>query len=167
MTKPFVVCVVISVLVLMACSGGGAMTVEEYASACAGLGDRFSDSEAGDLLGLSYMEEIVDELQGWNPPEELREFHELYVEAADISVRALQESGFIELMEEIEEAQRGNDPERAAELMGKVAEVEQETKEFEKALEDLDKRLSEAKQDIPPATRNALASGGCGLLELF
>ncbi len=143
------------------------MTVEEYGIACAGLGDRFSNPEEDDFYGLNYMEDIIDELQGWKPPEELREFHELYVEAADISVRALRESGFLELMEEIEEAQRENDPDRAAELMGRVAEVERQTEEFEIALQDLDKRLSEAKQDIPPDTQNALAGTGCNLLELF
>ena len=72
----------------IACGGGGGtrMTVEEYASACQAFGNSFDDLDNFDedfAAAFDTLEDAVAELKGWNPPEELQEFHRVRVRSIE------------------------------------------------------------------------------------
>ena len=134
------------------------MTVEEYADACEALGYSIGgDGESIDEVSsiLDAIEDALAELKGWNPPEEIQEFHEVRVRSIELALDALKDLGFIELLQDLEKAAAEEDEAKVVlELMSKMAELEDEVAE----LEDETNRTEE---ELSPATREILADADC------
>ena len=162
MPRISLVLVMAALMTLIACGGGQRMTVEEYAAACAGLEDQFP---SGDSFEFSSMEDVLGEIKSWNPPAELEEFHRLNVKAGELTIGALSNSGLLELMEEIEEAQQNEDVERMMELVEEMGQLESGMEELEDEMTDLQNEVDRARQQISPETFGILQDSGCTLLE--
>ncbi len=162
MSRTSLVFVMVALMTLIACGGGGQrMTVEEYAVACAGLEDQFP---SGDSFEFGFMEDVLDEIKGWNPPAELEEFHRLNVKAGELTIGALSDSGLLELMEEMEETQQNEDVERMMELVEEMGQLESAMEELEDEMTDLQNEVDRARQQISPQTFEILQDSGCALL---
>ncbi len=162
MPRISLVLVMAALMTLIACGGGQRMTVEEYASACASLEDQIP---SGDSFEFGFMEAVLDEIKSWNPPAELEEFHRLNVKAGELTIGALSNSGLLELMEEIEEAQQNEDVERMMELVEEMGQLESGMEELEDEMTDLQNEVDRARQQISPETFGILQDSGCTLLE--
>ena len=154
------------VTIVVACGGGGGsrMTVEEYAAACEGLGDKLDDFGGGDedlSFGFDAIEDAIAEIKRWNPPEELQEFHEVRVRSLDAAIDALKDTGFYELMEDLEKASQEEDSDKVLELMGEMSELEDEMLELEDEMSELEDDMERTEEDLSPATRAILADAGC------
>ena len=167
MSRVFTVVVLMAVVFVVACGGGSRMTVEEYAAACVKLEQSFPDSALDGPAGFGELEGIIGELKSWNPPEVLAQFHNTYVPAMDTGFRALRESGVLELMEEIAQAERDEDPERMMELFEEMGALEGAMERFDADMSGLEKELEQAAREVPPQARQVLAGAGCTLLEDF
>lgn len=173
MSRLFSAVALIAMASILACGGNGGgggfgsaqrMTVEEYASACANLEQRFPDNELDGTGEFGFFEDAISEIKSWNPPEELAQFHEQYVRAMDASFAALKDSGFLDLMDDIAEAEEEEDQERMMELFEQMAEMQDGMVEFEREMSALEDELEEVVQDISPETRQALDDAGCTIL---
>ena len=148
------------VATVIACGGGGPrMTVQEYADACEALGDQLDQDDVSS--GISAIEDALDEVKQWNPPEELQEYHDIGVEGMEATVTALKDTGALELFEEMEKAQEEEDVERALELMEQAAELEDELVRFDDQMTELSDELERARENLSPATREILDNAGC------
>lgn len=176
MYRTMTVVAVIAVVAMLACGGNGSggsgfgggqrMTVEEYAAACVSLDQRFPDDEF-ELTGFSMLDDIVDEVKSWNPPEELAQFHEVYVRTLDAAFGIFRETGILDLLEDLAEAEQSEDSERMMELFADMAELESEMAGFEAEMAALEEEVSQAVRAISPETRAVVEDAGCTLLEGF
>ena len=148
--------------------GGGRMTVEDYAAACANLEeqfdlDAFDDlSEPGDASdALDSMEGLLDEIKSWNPPSELEELHQIRVEGTGFIVESLKESGILELAVEIQKAEQEEDLERMLELAGEMAPMVSRMEEMEAEIEVFDARLERAEDELSSETYDLLSEADC------
>ena len=145
---------------VIACGGGGPrMTVQEYADACEALGDQLEQDNVSS--GISAIEDALDEVKRWNPPEELQEYHDVGVRGMEATVTALKDTGALELFEEMEKAQEEEDVERALELMEQAAELEDELARFDDQMTELTDELERARENLSPATREILDNADC------
>ena len=113
------VLVLVTLIALVACGGGQRMTVQAVATACGGLEDKFDTSE--DIFSdAAFAEYFQAETQKWNPPEELQRLHKLQIEGAEAGIKAMKDTGILDLMQEFEEAQQNDDQERLLELMVEI-----------------------------------------------
>ena len=151
---------------VIACGGGGGprLTVEEYADACGALGDDL-DSVAGldeDVSsGLKAVEDAVAEAKRWNPPEELQEFHDATVRSGEGAIKALKETGALDLMREFEKAAEEEDEVKVLELMGRMAELEDDMARFDDQMSALNDEVERAQENLSPETRQILADADC------
>ena len=167
MPRTLLVLVSLVLMATLACGGGNGsrMTVQEYASACTSLGDSFQNLDGGfnqDVsTGFEALEDALFEIKDWNPPEELQELHNLRIRSLESSLDALQETGLLQLMQDIEEATEEGDDERFRELMGDVQEIEGKLGEFEAQAAELEEEIQLAENELSPPTREILVSAGC------
>lgn len=167
----FKVLMVLSLAIIttvVACGGGGGggsrMTVEEYAAACKKLGDKLAGIgglDEGFYSEFDAIEDAIAEVKGWNPPEELQEFHEVRVRSLDTAIDVLKDTGFVELMQDLEKASEEEDPARILELMDEMSELEDEMAEFEDEMSELDDEMQRTQEDLSPAARKILADADC------
>ena len=141
------------------------MTVQEYASACTSLGDSFQNLDGGfnqDVsTGFEALEDALFEIKDWNPPEELQELHNLRIRSLESSLDALQETGLLQLMQDIEEATEEGDDERFLELLSDMEDIEGRMGEMEAQIAELDEDIQRSEDDLSPATREILSNAGC------
>ena len=140
------------------------MTVQEYAAACEEVSNKFDDvggMEADISSGFDAMKDLVTELKRWNPPEELQEFHEARIRAWEVTAKLLEDSGLLELMQEFEEAAEDEDGDRALELMGEMAALEDVGQELEDKMEELEEEIERTEEGLSPATRQILEDADC------
>ncbi len=164
MPRTLLVLVSLVLMATLAC-GSPRMTVEEYAAACTSLGDRFDDLDGGFnqgfATGFGALEDALADIKMWNPPEELQEFHALRVSSLESSLDALEETGMLQLMQDIEKATEEGDDERFLELLSNMEDIEGKMGEMEALIAELDEDIQRNEDDLSPATREILASAGC------
>ena len=142
--------------------GGSRMTVEEYAAACEGLDNRLDLESFDDVAaGLDAMEDAVAEVKRWNPPKELQEFHEARVESLDAVVDGLKDTGFFQLLLDLEKAVEGEDEAELLRLMGEMSELEDAISDLEDLIEESEDEMERTQEDLSPATREILAGADC------
>ncbi len=141
--------------------GGSRMTVEEYAAACEGLGDSLESFDEDVAAGLDAMEDTVAEVKRWNPPEELQEFHEARVESLDALLDALKDTGFFQLLQDLEKAAEEEDEAELLRLMGEMSELEDAISDLEDLIEESEDEMERTQEDLSPATREILAGADC------
>lgn len=148
--------------------GGGRMTVEEYAAACANLEEWFGDdpfddfSEPGDFNEvLGFMEDFQKEIDSWNPPSELEELHGIRREGVGFVINFLKETGMLELALKAQKAEEEGDVERLLELAGEMVPMESQMEEMEAEMEAFDDRLERAEDRLSPETYDILYAADC------
>ena len=161
MSRIFLALVSLILIAALACGGGSGprMTVEEYAAECASFGSKFVDQ--GFASGFGALEDNLAEIKEWNPPEELQEYHNAQIRGLEFSVDALQETGMLQLMQDIQKASEDEDQERFLELLGDLEELEGTTGELEAQIAELAEEVQRAEDDLSPAAREILTSAGC------
>ena len=168
MSKVFIALLLVTIATVIACGGGGGdgprMTVEEYAAACEEISNKFDD-EGGTEEDLSsvfnVIENVVTEIKQLNPPEELQEFHETRIRSLSTMVDLIEDSGFLELMRELEEASEEEDGARVMELMGEMAELGDKAQDLENEMAALEAETERTEEALSPATRQILADADC------
>ena len=154
----------LAIITTAAACGGDRMTVEEYADACGALGDDL-DSVAGldeDVSsGLKAVEDAVAEAKRWNPPKELQEFHDATVRSGEGAIKALKETGALDLMREFEKAAEEEDEAKVLELMGRMAELEDDMARFDDQMSALNDEVERTQENLSPDTRQVLADANC------
>ena len=153
------VLVLVTLIALVACGGGQRMTVQEYATACERLGDNFAFEDIS--MDASSLEYALAEAKKWNPPEELQRVHESRVEAVEATLNGLKDAGFLELLQELQEAGENDDQERLLEVMVEVGEMEDSMDALEARMEGLEEDVAQAERDLSPETRQILEDAGC------
>lgn len=149
-------------LTLAACGGGGPrMTVEEYAAACEALDTKLDELTSETFTELDVMEHAVAEAKSWNPPEELQEFHDVRARGSDVALNLLKDSGFFELMQDLEKAQEEEDAEKAMEVMAKMAEFQDDVSEIQDQLAELEQEAERTRDALSPTSRQILADADC------
>ncbi len=152
------VLVLVTLIALVACGGGQRMTVQEYATACGGLGDKFRSES---LSPGAALQDALAEAKKWNPPEELQRLHELQIEGAEAGIKALKDTGLSDLLQEFEEAQQNDDQERLLELMAQMGEAQDGMDALGERMEELEEDHAQAERDLSPETRQILEDAGC------
>ncbi len=140
------------------------MTVEEYASACEAVGDTLEESgnlDEGFTSGFDAMEDALEEIGRWNPPEELQEFHGVRLRSMEAAIDALEETGALDLIREFEEAAEEEDTDKALELLDQMAELEDEMARFDDQMSALEDDVERALEDLSSETRQILADANC------
>ncbi len=163
MSKVLIALALVFVTTMVACGGAPRMTVEEYADACQTLGTRMEALEISDeefSAGFDAAEDALAEIKGWNPPEELEEFHEVRVRSLQTTLDALEDTGLVDLMQDFEKSD-AEDEAKLLELMSKMAELEDEIAEMEDELAALEEEVNRTEDELSPATREILADADC------
>ena len=159
MPRISMVLVLVTLIALVACGGGQRMTVQEYATACERLGDEFESEDIS--LAAASLEYALAEAKEWNPPEELQRLHKLQIEGAEAGIKALKDTGLLDLMQEFEEAQQNDDQERLLELMVEIGEMEDRMDALQERMEGMEEDVAQAQADLSPETRQILEDAGC------
>ena len=139
-------------------------TVEDYAAACERLGHRFDELDGTDGYFSSGFETLADalvELNGWNPPEELREFHRVRGRGTEAIVDALRDSGFLEFMQDLEKAYEEEDLGRVLSLLGEMLKLEDAMSQLGGEMSRFSDEMERAQEELSPATRRALEEADC------
>ena len=147
-------------------------TVEDYAAACEGLGHRFDELDGSDgyfsyryfSSGFETLEDALVELNGWNPPEELREFHRVRVRGTQAIVDAMRESGFLvlmELMQDLEKAYEEEDVGKVLSLLGEMLKLKDALSQLEDEMSQFSDEAERAQERLSPATRRILEEADC------
>ena len=134
------------------------MTVEEYAAACEELSDKFDDDS---IRQFDSMEVLMSELKRWNPPEELQEFHETRIRSMEVTKNALKDTGFLELIEDLEKASEEDDQVKLLRLQSEMADIEDKMSEFEDEISELQAEAERTQDALSPATLQILADANC------
>ena len=159
MPRISMVLVLVTLIALVACGGGQRMTVQEYATACERLGDNFAFEDIS--MDASSFEDFLSEVKKWNPPEELQRLHKLKIERAEAGIKALKDTGLLDLMQEFEEAQQNDDQERLLQLMVEIGEMEDRMDALQERMEGMEEDVAQAQADLSPETRQILEDAGC------
>ena len=91
----------------------------------------------------------------------MQEFHEVSVKSAEAALSAIKDTGFFELMQDLEKASEEDDQARALELMGEMAKLEDTMSEWEDKMSELEADIERTKQDLSPTTHEILADADC------
>ena len=158
MPRISIVLVLVTMIPLVACGGGQRMTIQEYATACGGLGDKFASDS---LSPGAALEDALAEAKQWNPPEELQRLHELLIEGYEAGIKALKDTGLLDLMQEFEEAQQNDDQERLLELMAEMEEAQDGMDALGEQMEEVEEDIAQAERDLSPEARKILEDVGC------
>ena len=175
MTKFLGLLILASLVAVFACGGDQPLTVREYAEACADLQTGFEDSDLDSMDSaaavstvLDYLETTLSNLRNLNPPKELERVHEAMRETYTFIQEFLNDSGIVELAEDVEEwetdAEVLSEAEalsHARDLMERMAEYAEKVEEFESELDELSENMVEAATELSPETLEALEDEGC------
>ena len=173
MSKLFSAVALIAMASVLACGGNGGgggfgsaqrMTVEEYAAACEALGARFNDLGSFDedfSTGFDAIEDAIDEIKKWNPPGELQEYHGVRVRAMETALDALQGSGLLDLMQDLEKAAEEEDETKVLELLGDMADLEDRMSQFEDDMAEFEDEIERTQDGLSPETRRILENADC------
>ncbi len=134
------------------------MTVEEYASACEELSDKFEDDFS---FQFDSTEDALSEFRRWNPPEELKEFHETRIRFMEAAINVLKDTGFLELMEDLEKAVEEENQTKVLQFQSELEGIQEKMSEFEDEVSALADEAQRAQGTLSPATRRILEDGDC------
>lgn len=139
-------------------------TVEDYAAACKRLGHKFDELDGSDgyfSSGFEVLEDALAELNGWNPPEELREFHRVRLRGTESTVDALRDSGFLELIQVLEKAYEEEDVGKVLSLLGEMLKLKDALSQLEDEMSQFSDEAERAQERLSPATRRILEEADC------
>ena len=154
----------LAIVTTAAACGGDRMTVEEYATACEAIGETLNQSgnfDADLTSGFDAMEEALAEIRRWDPPEELQESHDVRVRSMDTWLNSFKETGQLDLLREAERAVEEEDGAKVLEVMGRMAELEDEMERFDAQMSALGDEAERAEENLSPETRQVLADANC------
>lgn len=154
----------LAILVGLSCGGSSRLSVQEYAVACAEIGDRIEKAEA-ELVSVAQLpnvytvsENALADFKELNPPKELEDFHEVNVQ----SMTALQE-----VMDKYDLPRLARDLERSYQSGSSVVDerIVRELGLFEAELERTTLRfgseLNRVVNELPSRIRDILEDAGC------
>ena len=177
MTKFLGLLILVPLVAVFACGGGEGqtLTVREYAEACANLQTGFEDSDLDSMDSAAAVSATLDDLEmtlsnlrDLKPPEELERVHEAMRETSAFILEFLNNSGIVELAEDVEEWERDAEDlseaealSHARDLMDRMAEYAEKVEGFEPELDELSENMVEAATDLSPETLKVLEDEGC------
>ena len=105
----------LAIAVGVSCGSSSRMNVQEYALACAEIGDRIEMAEAG-LVSVAQLPTVyavtvnaLADFKGLNPPKELEDFHEVNIQSMTTFKNVMEKYDFPRLARELEQNyQSGN-----------------------------------------------------------
>ena len=182
MNKLAVFLVLLGLFAMVAC-GGDRLSLDEYAEECGDLADELNDGfDLGSNPSSNVTEvledfgDAINDFKNLNPPADLDRVHELYAEASEFALSAIQDSDLIEYLEEFGELQEDiedldfdDQMERMEDFQDdwedRLDELEDSFEDYEDELEDIQDEMEEELDDLHPDDLEVLSDEGC--LSLF
>lgn len=153
-------------LTLVACASNPKMTVKEYAVACGAVANEINGItatfERTDVTSInidaleSTLEDTKREVQEWNPPEELQDFHKINVKTFETSFGLVQE--LLDLMRDMQKATEEDDQDRILEIQDGALTLYMRMMQ---ELSDIDGEYERELNALSPETSRLLAQQGC------
>ena len=180
MRRIILVLILASLAVSIAC-GGQRLSVDEYAEECGDVADELDDGfnidvyYADDLVEtFEAIEDALEVFKSLNPPEEVEYLHNLKVEAAELALKGLRDTDFLnlskelsEILEEIEDEDLDYDDRRDKmedfedKWEDKIDEMEDKFDEYEDELNDLRREIREEEEYLDSDVYEDLSDEGC------
>ena len=178
MNKLAVFLVLLGLFAMVAC-GGDRLSLDEYAEECGDLADELNDgfdlganpsSSVTDIF--EDFEEAINDFTTLNPPEDLERLHELYVEASETALSAIQDSDLVKFVEELQELEDDIEDLDYDDQMDRMEdfqddwedrldEMEESFEDIEDQMEDFEEDIEEELDDLHPDDYEILSDEGC------